>query len=346
MHFTGRTEGSELRDDQFGVAVRGLALRRQPEIFQWVEKRHEHEDDHHDHGHGHGHKRVSYSYSQEWVGDPINSNNFHNRHHRNKRNPNHLPRDSRRTRSAMVDGVRLHPELEEDLLDFRRLELDHPGASRSKPGEQARAGGKHVAVASSVPSQYPVAHHGVLYSSEAAVTRPKNGDIRVGFTYVPDNRKVSVLGKMKKGKLGPYRAKNGKRIAIAKHGHHSAGALIQAEIATNTWWTWVFRGAGSLGTFLALMLVLSPVQYILGFLNWIPLVGGFASGILGIGVFVVALVVAVSLATTVIAVAWFVHRPLVSAAALAGVGGLVYGLAQLRKKGQFAAGGAPRPHRD
>ena len=52
----------------------------------------------------------------------------------------------------------------QNLLDFRRLELDHPGASRSKPGEQARAGGKHVAVASSVPSQYPVAHHGVLYS--------------------------------------------------------------------------------------------------------------------------------------------------------------------------------------
>ena len=59
MHFTGRTEGSELRDDEFGVAVKGLALRRRPEIFQWVEHRHEHnsDDDHH------SHKRVTYSYS-------------------------------------------------------------------------------------------------------------------------------------------------------------------------------------------------------------------------------------------------------------------------------------------
>ena len=58
MHFTGRTEGSELRDDEFGVAVKGLALRRRPEIFQWVEHRHEHDsdDDHH------SHKRVTYSY--------------------------------------------------------------------------------------------------------------------------------------------------------------------------------------------------------------------------------------------------------------------------------------------
>ena len=59
VHFTGRTEGSELRDDEFGVAVKGLALRRRPEIFQWVEHRHEHnsDDDHH------SHKRVTYSYS-------------------------------------------------------------------------------------------------------------------------------------------------------------------------------------------------------------------------------------------------------------------------------------------
>lgn len=69
-----------LRDDDFGVAVKALQLRRQVDMYQWREheRRHKRKD-----SFGNEHVETEYTYSAEWADSPISSSRFDDPSYRN-----------------------------------------------------------------------------------------------------------------------------------------------------------------------------------------------------------------------------------------------------------------------
>lgn len=74
VHFNGTEETDEtLKDEVFGVSINAVHLKRNVEMYQWVEEKEEGEDD----------EKPTYNYTKEWRDKHIDSNGFHDSSHFN-----------------------------------------------------------------------------------------------------------------------------------------------------------------------------------------------------------------------------------------------------------------------
>jgi len=74
VHFTGTEETDEvLKDDVFGVSVNAVHLKRNVEMYQWVEEKEDGEDN----------KKPTYTYSKDWLDHHEDSSDFHDPSHFN-----------------------------------------------------------------------------------------------------------------------------------------------------------------------------------------------------------------------------------------------------------------------
>jgi hypothetical protein len=97
IHFIADVKKKEvLGDATYGVAVKGAKMRREVEMYQWVEQKHSRtiKDNA-------GGKRTetSYSYDKQWSGSHVNSNSFKNRDYNN---PSNWPVESKSWQAKKV----------------------------------------------------------------------------------------------------------------------------------------------------------------------------------------------------------------------------------------------------
>lgn len=124
------------------------------------------------------------------------------------------------------------------------------------------------------------------------------GDLRIEFSAVPEQT-VSVLAGLANGELLAFRTEHGD-LAMIEPGAMNADAMLALAETRNAYLTWGLRLVGTGAIFLGLFLLLSSA------VSWIP----FAQGLAKAAAALIAIVLAVPIALSVIAFAWLWFRPL------------------------------------
>lgn len=145
---------------------------------------------------------------------------------------------------------------------------------------------------------------------------PQIGDTKITFRRIvlPE---VSVVGMQNGDSLTDYTTTNGKTIFLLAAGRESFEKMFADGQAENVIWTWLFRAAGIFGLFVGFTLILR-IFSVVG--DVIPLVGSLIAFGTGVISFVLALVVG----GIVIAIAWFVVRPLLSIGLIVGAAAVIW----------------------
>ena len=295
VHMSGMMETSApARDPLLGVGGPGLLrLRRQVEMYQWKEE--EKTETQKNLG-GSETKKTTYTYHKEWSSTPIESSRFHvAQDHRNP--PMQVNSTTFDSPEVKLGAYRVDPSLLANVTAFK------PFAPSTTPDGYQNVGD-------------------VLYRSQNT-SDPAIGDIRITFTAVPAQT-MSVVAMSASGILAPYHGTAGYQVGLAEPGIVTAEVMVQEKKQEEKSLTWILRGVGFVVMLIGFLLMGGPLGSLAAFLP-------FLEGIVDIGVFLVAFMLAVPLTLLVIALAWFVHRPLLSGGLIiAGIGAAI-GLRMLRR---------------
>ena len=150
------------------------------------------------------------------------------------------------------------------------------------------------------------------------------------YTGLANGSTLSVLAQQSHGGFGPYTAANGYQLEMVDLGNVPAQAMITEQRNDETAMTWVLRVVGFFGIFAGVLMFLSPLSGIVGF---VPILGSIARG----AAFLAAMVVAVPTTLVVVALSWIVFRPVVGIGLLVAAVALLAGLRWIHGKAHPAA---------
>ncbi|KAM4612830.1 transmembrane protein 43 [Polymixia lowei] len=280
-----------LHDPNYRVVVQAVKLKRQVEMYQWVEY-HESRDYQED---GETKTETTYTYNTEWKSELINSRNF-------DKEIGHINPSAMAVESVTVVApeVRVGPfflskGLVEQINNFQTLRLrDFP----PPPLESFLT----------VDEDY--------FYHTPNPRRPEVGDVRVSFSfaglsgagsYPGPAQMVSVVAMQKGENLIPFKTKSGDTLEMLYLQELSAQEMFEKEHQHNTMMTWGLRAAGWALMFLGISLT---TRIIYTLVDWVPVFRELVS--LGLKLF--ALCVSSCLSLLTIAVGWLFYRPLVAVA--------------------------------
>ncbi|MBQ7608077.1 MAG: TMEM43 family protein [Desulfovibrionaceae bacterium] len=312
VHAIGEALANEqLRDRDFGFAVRALSLKREVEYYQWVEKSHTETRK----KLGGGEEEITtYQYVGEWVDSPVSSTTFVDPEAKT-RYTNSIRLDLKDTmvsaRSATLGAYRLPTFLIDELpvSDLQDLNL--------KPADRRSLAARMHAD----PALIHVDGNCVYLGHSPNL--PEIGDVRVHF-YAAIEGTISILARTAKNSFEPYQAGNGKKIFAAEYGTLSAHELYVEKERSNVLNTWLIRVLGIVLVTFAVWLLLEPISVLASIL---PILGSLVEA----GSLLVSLCVGLALSFAVMAIAWIAYRPLIGCALLA-IGLLFAILLPFRKK--------------
>lgn len=288
VHVMGKAvTGGVVSDDVFGVAAPVLVLSRTVEMYQWKEKRAEHTRKNIG---GSTETETTYTYSKAWEDDAIDSSEFKNP--AGHQNPQGMPvkSESWAAQDATLGAFRMPESL-----------------VRKISAREAWVLPTNAVMAASVPGKITLQRTG-FYIGETPAS-PQVGDVRVSYS-VALPCEVSLVSKQVGDTFEAYTAKNGERIELLQAGAHSPGEMFQQAQQNNKILTWILRGAGFLFMLIGLAMMLAPLSVVA---DLIPFIGS----IVGVGTGVISFLIALSLSSGVIALAWLAYRPVLGGSLLA-----------------------------
>ncbi len=297
VHVSGMLQpGTPAKDPVFGVTGDGLVrLARAVEMYQWKE---ETTTTSHQNVGGSKTTETTYNYTRQWSAQPIDSGHF--------KNPANHQNPPMRERSATFDGTGVKIgawQVDPSVLD--KISAFTPVQARGPP-----------------PAGYQASGDGYYEGQNPG--QPAIGDLRVTFTGVPAQT-VSVAAAASSGALTAFRDRNGYTIALAEPGVVSADVLFHDEKKSESTLTWILRGVGFVVVLIGFVCIARPLTMLFAVLP-------FLESIVGAGVFMVALTLAIPVTLLTISVAWIVHRPLIGGLLLAGAIAAFFLLRQLHPK--------------
>ena len=283
VHVAGQASAAApLLDPDFGVSGTGLRLVRTAEMYQWKEE--EHTETTKNVG-GSETKTTTYTYSKTWSTDAIDSSRF-------KRPQDHgnppktvagreiYARDASSAASRSTRRSCPAPE--------RRGAAGLERYRRDAEGEEARRQDIRW----------------LIYVGDDPSV-PRIGDLRISYELAPAGP-VSVIAAQSGTGFSPYQTAAGDKLAMLRPGIMTAPQMFAAAEEENFILTWALRAALMLGIWLGTFLIVRPLAV---FADLIPFVGS----IVGFGLGSAALLVALIVGPTAIAIAAFAFRPVVSA---------------------------------
>ncbi|XP_044512806.1 transmembrane protein 43 [Gracilinanus agilis] len=286
VHLIGSLRTSKLLSDpNYGVFIPAVKLKRQVEMYQWVESEEsrEYTED------GQVKTETRYSYNTEWKSEIVNSRNFDREI--GHKNPSAMAVESFTAVAPFVQIGRffLSAGLIDKIDNFKPLSLAH----MEDP---------HVDI---------IRRGDYFYHSENP-KYPEVGDVRVAFSYaglsgddpnLGPAHVVTVIARQRGDQLVPYTTKAGDTLLLLHHGDFTAEEVFQREHQSNTMKTWGFRGAGWMAMFVGINLM-TRILYTL--VDWFPLF----RDLVNIGLKAFAFCVATSLTLLTISAGWLFYRPL------------------------------------
>lgn len=292
VHLSSQLHTSQpLHDPNYGIAVQAVKLRRQVEMYQWVEYRES--KDYKENGETK--TETTYSYNTEWKSELVNSRHFDEEI--GHQNPSAMAVESVTVVAPEV-GVgpfSLSKGLVEQINNFQTLSLrDFPPF--------------HLAPYLSIDADY-------FYHTQYP-RRPEVGDVRVRFSFAGLSAETSPLGRaqtvslvamQREEQLIPFRTKSGDTLEILYLEELSAEDVFMKELQYNSMKTWALRAAGWALMFLSIQLTMRIIYTLV---DWVPVLRELVS----VGLKVFALCVSCSLSLLTIGAGWLFYRPLLAAA--------------------------------
>ncbi|KAK1158487.1 transmembrane protein 43-like [Acipenser oxyrinchus oxyrinchus] len=286
VHLSGALRTSQpLYDPNYGISIHAVKLKRQVEMYQWVE----YDDSREYEENGEVKTETKYTYNTEWKSEVINSRNF-------DKEIGHINPSAMAVESVTVVApyvsvgpLYLSAGLVEKVDTFKQLSL----------------------VRLSPLDAFVTVYEDSFYHTHNP-RRPEVGDVRVSFYYAGlsgDNsplgpaQVVSIVARQRKDQLVPFKTKSGDVLEILYQGALSAQEVFEKEHESNQMKTWALRAGGWLMMFLGISLMTRILHTIV---DWLPIVRDLVS--LGLRIFAVS--VATSLSLLTIAAGWLFYRPL------------------------------------
>lgn len=292
VHLSAKLHTSEpLYDPNYKVMVHAVKLKRQVEMYQWVEY-HESRDYQEN---GETKTETTYTYNTEWKSELVNSRHFDKEI--GHQNPSAMAVESV---TVVAPEVRAGPfilskGLVVQINNFQTLSLRDFPIFNLDP--------------------FLSIYDDYFYHTQNP-RRPEVGDVRVRFSFAGlsgDNshlgppQTVSVVAMQRGEQLVPFKTKSGDTLEILYLEELSAEEVFAREHQFNSMKTWGLRAAGWALMFLSIQL---SMQIIYTLVDWVPVLRELVS----IGLKIFALCVSCSLSLVIIGVGWLFYRPLVAVA--------------------------------
>lgn len=285
IHISGKlTPGGVPTDPEFGIAADGaVAIRREVEMYQWVEKSESRSETKLG---GSEQTVTTYTYSREWKSGREDSGDF--RQPEGHENPDLVvDGQSFAIDSAKVGAFTVSGENVAGLGAETDLRLTEEGARRAERllsrTVHLDRGGFYVG---SDPSQ------------------PQVGDLRIRYNRA-DLAEASFVAAQSGGWLKPFTASNGREIFLSAAGEANAATMFDAAQAENTMIMWLIRLGGIVGLLVGFSLFFSILGVIA---DVVPIAGSLVR----FGTGLIALVLTALVGPLAIAIGWFAYRPLLS----------------------------------
>jgi hypothetical protein len=307
IHISGEAKTEDLLQDlEFGVQKKAIKLRRDVEMYQVhenVETKKKKKTG------GSEETTKTYSYELRWSSSPVDSSGFKRKYFDQTGHAENPPFPfeglTQKARTVNVGAFKLSTGLIDSYTKFEKLPVGDAKPTKAnvkKSGDGFYVGGNPAS--------------------------PAIGDVRVSY-HVALPGPASIMAQQNGTELGPWQSPNGKVEWLVEK-KSTAAEMIQAQRDAVAVMTWILRFVGFLMMFIGLMLIFKPLSVMGDVIPFIGSIIGAASGF-------VAFLIAASLSSLVIAIAWVAHRPLVGIPLLlvtvAGIGGIIF----LKMKNRKAA---------
>lgn len=170
------------------------------------------------------------------------------------------------------------------------------------------------------PTGFAFDRTGALYQGQDPVA-PAVGDVRLRYAGVAAGQTLTVVARQSGDGFTDFPLARNVNLLLAAVGEYSAETLLDREANAQATLTWLLRLAGVVVMWIGFMLLLGPLATLVSI---VPFLGTLAEGLTAD----IAFVLALSLGSVAIAVAWLFVHPLVSIAlilaTLAVGGGYIY----------------------
>ncbi|KAK2862103.1 hypothetical protein Q5P01_001636 [Channa striata] len=292
VHLSAKLHTSQpLHDPNYRVVVQAVKLKRQVEMYQWVEYRESKEYQEN----GETKTETTYTYNTEWKSELVNSRNFDKEI--GHQNPSAMAVE---TVTVVAPEVRVGPfvmskGLVEQINNFKTLSLRDFGVFNLDP--------------------FLTIHDDYFYHTQHP-QRPEVGDVRVQFSFAGVSGESSHLGPadtvslvaMQRGEqLMPFKTKSGDTLEILYLEELSAEEVFEKEHQYNRMKTWGLRAAGWALMFISIQMTMRIIYTLV---DWVPVLRELVS----VGLKIFALCVSCSLSLLTIGAGWLFYRPLTAAA--------------------------------
>ena len=293
VYLTGEvTTGSTVRDAEFHAEATALRLNRQVVMYQWQESESSSSS-------GSGREQTkTYSYRKVWSDKPISSAGFHQSGHEN---PRDWPFESKewRVSDARMSAYRIPERILGRLGGAVRL---------TAPLDQNQT----HAQGSARPA--PMPYMGGMFFGKNP-DDPQVGDMCVSFLQLKPGT-FSLISQQVRDSLQPYRAASGVDVELVGTGNVEVPALFDTAVRENDATMWLIRIFGFIFLTIGMVFTSHPIGR---FGARIPVLGH----LIGAGVAIFAIGMAIVCWITVIALAWLAYRSVLTFTLLLGVAALI-----------------------
>lgn len=308
IHVTGEAKTSgPLSDPDFAISEDAIKLRRDVEMYQWVE---DVQTEKKENVGGSVDTKKTYSYRQEWRSELVDSSRFQVKEaHRN-------PTEMRfASKSFVAKGVTLGAYR---LPDFLIAKIG--GGEPLDPGPTSD-------LPPALRSEARSAAGGYYFGNDPA--NPQVGDLKVTFSIVRPGP-LSVVAQQSGNTFVTYRAKSGGTVDLLERGILPADQMFEMAQDRNKFLTWAIRGGGFVLLGIAFSMVLGPLAV---FASVLPFLGR----IVETGTTVIAFLLAGIVWTITVAFAWIFYRPVLGIAILVVTVALIVLVVKKLRTGKSAA---------
>ncbi len=297
VHLSGPLNTDEtLYDEIFTVtAPNALKLKRQVEMYQWEEQQSSKTEKKLG---GKEETVTTYSYQKTWSPRVIASSQF--KKPDGHVNPTQMPYESHTQEANVISlkAFKLSPGLKSQLNAWEALPAQESDLSNlsSELGDRAKISGGNIFIGKNP-------------------TSPEVGDLKISFATVQPAT-VSVIAQQKDDSFHPYKTKQDTHIEMLSIGEVTAADMFEGAQSANRTMTWILRALGFFLMFFGFSALLRPFSVVA---DVVPFIGR----LVGMGMGLVAFLLASIISLLVIAAAWLASRPLLGVAIIAVVIGLV-----------------------
>lgn len=297
VHFTGQARTpSVLVDSDFGVGGSYLKLKRDVEVYQWVE---EAQSKTVEKLGGGTQTTTTYTYKKDWNDSIIDSSSFQEAEAHQNPTAKKFENSEWVAQNVSIGAFTIPTDMVNSLSGYASI-TPTPEMLASLPYD--------------VQEKLEIVS-GIIYYDTVDSTTPQIGDTRISFQGIAPQG-LSVIASQKGKSLSPFKTSNGKSLSFIQTGESTSQEMFKNAVEGNKMMTWIVRGFGLILLFVGFRLILGLLPILAAV---IPLLGK----LVGAGVSLISGILTIVVGLTVIAVAWIVYRPIIGIALLI-IAGLVF----------------------